>query len=372
MPHKRFIFDLCTLLMRTGIANLPLHSGKCPAWLFQRMKPLAGAISEVILNEFGADEFLRRLASPFFFQALGNVLGFDWHSSGLTTTTLGALKESLNEKNLGIRVCGGKGKTSRKTPSEIEKFGDIFNLGETKIKNLTKASRLSAKVDNSLIQSGHQIYTHGFILTEKGKWAVIQQGMRPETQTARRYHWLSDDVNSFVEEPHSAICDNTRKDKCLNMTSKNSEEARKVSVDLVQMDLEHLRSLVRPKGQLTLNILNMPQHHEIKFSEKINFETLRKAHEVKPSDYEELISVQGVGPKTVRALALISELIYGAGPSWQDPARFSFAHGGKDGYPYPVDRKLYDSSIQTLQTAIENAKLGHKEKLAALKRLRME
>ncbi len=337
--------------MRTGVANLPLHYGKAPRWLFSRMTKLSGEIAEIIINEYGKDEFLRRLSDPFWFQAFGCVLGFDWHSSGLTTTVLGALKVSLNEKNLGIKVCGGKGATSRKTPSEIENTD--FDLSTKKIENLVKASKLSAKVDNSLIQDGFQLYHHNFIFTEKGKWAVIQQGM--SESWARRYHWLSEDVKTFVEEPHNAIVSDTKKEDVLNLTAKESRETRQATLDLV-------------KGK---NILTLPKRHEIlkKDLSKRAMKFILVAHESQPKNYEELISIKGIGPKTIRALSLISDLIYGTKASWKDPVKYSFAHGGKDGIPHLIDKPIYDKNIEILRDAIENAKIGRKEKIFAIKRL---
>jgi hypothetical protein len=331
------------------------------------MKLLSSAISEIIIEEYSVNEFLRRIANPFFFQALGCVVGFDWHSSGLTTTLCAALKEALNKKEIGVYIAGGKGATSKQAPNEIQNFSEKLNLSYSKSQELVKASRLSAKIDNSLIQDGYQLYHHIFILTEKGKWAVIQQGMNTWNRLARRYHWLSDNVVQFVEEPHIAICTQKKEPLVLDMTAKKSKEARAVSLDLVKDGW-----LLRESSQRTLfnfKILNMPTCHSIKDELKLNCETLRKAAEIQPKSYEELIMVPGFGPKHVRALALISELIYNAEPSWEDPARFSFAHGGKDGYPYPVDKEVYDSSITILKNALEKAKIGRKEKMRALARL---
>jgi len=357
-----------------------LHGGNCPAWLFPRMKKLSGIISEIIIEEHGAEDFLKRLSNPFFFQSLGCVIGFDWHSSCLTTTVCGALKEALNEKELGIYVAGGKGKVSRKAPAEIANFSDKLNLSSSKSQELIKASKLSAKVDNACVQDNYQLYHHIFVLTEKGKWSVIQQGMNLENRMARRYHWLSDNVVQFTEEPHSAICAQQKEKEVLDMTAKKSREARKISVDLVN-DFEVLRDSNQRKimdfsqpNRISFcsgfKVMHMPAQHHIKNELKLNYETLKRAAEIQPKNYEELIMVQGFGPKHVRALALISELIYGVESSWQDPANFSFSLGGKDGYPYPIDRKVYDDTIVTLKEAVERAKIGQKEKLNALSRLR--
>jgi hypothetical protein len=346
--------------MRTGIVHLPLHGGKAPPWLFKRMVKLGGAISEAVVLEYGTKELLRRLADPYWFQAFGCVLGFDWHSSGLTTTVCGALKESLNRMEIGVQVAGGKGKASRKTQSELES------------EELRYASRMSAKVDSALVQDSYQLYHHSFVHSEEGDWAVIQQGMSDATGYARRYHWLSDSVESFVSEPQNAICCDG-KSETLDMTSKVSEETQKVSLDLVRDIPSHLlkfgrqRTIGEYSGDTTE--LSMARRHTIIDMDKRNVETLRKAHELQPSSYEELVSLKGVGAKTIRSLALISELVYGAKPSWDDPVKYSFAHGGKDRIPYEIDRRHYDSSVSHIRTAVEDAKMGRKEKIRALRAL---
>jgi len=342
--------------MRTGIANLPLHYGTAPRWLFDRMVKLAKGVSEVVVLEYGQDEFLRKLSNPFWFQAFGCLLGFDWHSSGITTTVCGAVKEALKNNELGIQVAGGKGKTSRKTPYEIE--NTRFSLSTNKINKLVYASRITAKIDNNCVQDGYQLYHHCFIFTEKGKWAVIQQGM--EGCYARRYHWLSDEVSDFVEEPHSAVCSNKKNKKILNLTAKESAEARKISVDLSK---ENPLRLVR--------MLNMKQSHAItrKDLSPQTIVALKNAYELQPDNYEELVSLRGIGPKSIRALALVSELVYGKPASCKDPAKFSFAHGGKDGHPYPVDKRTYDNTITTLKEALHKANIGEKDRLHAIKRL---
>jgi hypothetical protein len=354
--------------MKTGTADLPLHYGHCPPWLFKRMKLLAGAIAEAIVLEYGHDEFLRRMADPFFFQSLGCVVGFDWHSSGLSTTLCGALKEGLSRET-GLAVCGGKGKASRNTGNEIVTAGDSFSLSSRTVNALVNASKLSAKVDNTAVQDGYDLYHHVLMLTEKGSWAVVQQGLNPTNHYARRYHWLSENVRSFVEEPHAAICCDSR-GKALNMVAKESREARKVSVDMVQ----EKRLVTLLQKQTTLDSfsqrLELPRGHAIPHMNKLNIETLKRAYELQPQNYEQLLAVKGMGPKTVRSLALIADIVYGTPPSWRDPANYSFAHGGKDGIPYPVDRKRYDRSIEILQTGIEEAKLGSKEKLTAIKQLK--
>lgn len=339
--------------MKTGVADLPLHYGSCPRWLFKRMKRLGRAVSEIIIYEFGKDEFLRRISDPFFFQSFACVLGFDWHSSGVTTTVTGALKEGLGN-DLGLVVLGGKGKASRKTPTEIENLETVFSFSSSKIEELKYASRLAAKVDNNCIQAGFVLYHHSFFVTEDGKWAVVQQGMSSESRYARRYHWLSEKVKSFVVEPQIAICCDI-KGKALNMVAEESEECRKTSVDLVKDNPNNLKKY-----------LILDERHEIDLK---NFKGLMNAYEFQPKNYEELVAVKGLGAKSIRALALVSNLVYGAEPSWRDPVKFSFSHGGKDGYPYPVDRETYDKSIGILKTAVENAKIGNKEKIFAFKRL---
>lgn len=354
--------------MRTGIANLPLHYGKAPAWLFQRMKQLARHITLAIITEYGPQEALVRLSDPFWFQAFGCVLGFDWHSSGLTTTVCGALKEGLRglEKETGLYVVGGKGRTSRQTPQEIQQYGDRFGIDAP---NLIYASRMSAKVDNAALQDGYQLYHHNLIFTHEGQWAVIQQGMNEVNRYARRYHWLGSKVTDFVCEPHAAVCCD-HKVKVLNMTARESNAARDCSAVISRENPDKvLKELKGFQERLTL-----PRKHEVSLSD-INPERLKRVllttYERQPGDFASLLGIKGVGPKTVRSLSLISELLYEAKPSFRDPVRFSFAHGGKDGYPYPVDRGNYDLSIDFLKKAVDQAKIGRTEKLKALKRLGM-
>jgi hypothetical protein len=339
--------------MKTGVADLPLHYGSCPKWLFPRMKKLGRALSEMIILEFGKDEFLRRISDPFFFQSFGCILGFDWHSSGVTTTVTGALKEGLGN-DLGVAILGGKGRASRRTPQEIEALENIFSLSASKVEELKHASRLAAKVDNNCIQAGFILYHHSFFVSEDGKWAIVQQGMSSETRYARRYHWLSEKVKSFVVEPHLAICCDV-KGRALNMVAEESESCRKASVDLAKENPESFKKY-----------LLLDEKHEIDLK---NFKGLMNAYEFQPKNYEELVAVKGLGAKSIRALALISKLVYGTEPSWRDPVKFSFCLGGKDGIPYPVDRKTYDKSIEILKTAVENARLGNREKIEAIKRL---
>jgi hypothetical protein len=352
---------------RTGIANLPLHYGKVPPWLFERMTRLAREVVLVIATEFGTKEVLRRLSDPFWFQAFGCVLGYDWHSSGVTTTVCGALKEGVRglEREIGLFIAGGKGRTSRKTPSEIEGFGDLLRIDPAR---LVYASRMAAKVDNSALQDGYQLYHHTFIFAADGSWAVVQQGMNEKNHYARRYHWLGEKVTDFVCEPHSAICSQAR-GTVLNLVALESGTARHTITQVVKEE--------RPEKVVAelkkLKTLNLPARHYLTL-EDINPDRLQKAiisaYEQQPANFEQLLSLEGIGPKTLRALSLLSELIYGAPVSVRDPAIYSFAHGGKDGHPYPVDRKTYDRSIEILHRAVEKARLGNTEKLEALRRLR--
>jgi len=352
---------------RTGIANLPLHYGKVPPWLFGRMWQLAREITIAIVDEFGVEEMLRRLSDPYWFQALGCVLGYDWHSSGVTTTVCGALKEGIRgrEKELGLFIAGGKGRTSRKTPAEIEGFGHLLKVNPSP---LVYASRMSAKVDNSALQDSYQLYHHVFFFTADGSWAVIQQGMNDINHYARRYHWLGEKVTDFVCEPETAICSQTKAEP-LNLVASESTKAREI--------ITYIAAEEKPEkivGQLNkLKTMTLPKRPYIAL-EDIHPDRLSKiflsTYERKPQNFESLLGLQGVGPKTLRALSLISELVYDIPVSLRDPASYSFAHGGKDGYPYPVDRKTYDSSIEFLAQALNKSKIGDKEKIAAFRRLK--
>ena len=362
--------------MRTGIANLPLHGGKAPRWLFGRMVKLAEGIVGLMVEEHGQKEVLARLADPFWFQALGCVLGFDWHSSGVTTVTCGALKEAIDPETHGLAVAGGKGGTSRKTPEQIIKFGETFNFTTAKLEVLKYSSKLAAKVDSAAVQDNHQLYHHVFFFDEQGHWTVVQQGLDPESRYARRYHWLSEHITSFTDEPHEAILSDQRLDKVLDMTAQESEESKRISVDLVRDNPDKLRKhfvAARPKFQQTLDAwVPSENNYELNLSmpRNINWSRLRAAYEVQPKNYEELIAQPGIGPAMVRALALVGELVYGTSPCWRDPVKYSFTVGGKDGVPYPVDRPLMDRITQIIKQGVEEAKVGKKEKVEALQRLR--
>ena len=351
---------------RTGIASLPLHYGAAPRWLFERMVRLARQITLVLVEEYGPREVLARLSDPLWFQAFGCALGFDWHSSGLTTTVCGALKEGLRglERDSGLCVAGGKGKTSRRTPAEVEAFAERFGFLPAP---LVYASRMAAKVDSAALQDGYQIYHHTFIFVPEGTWTVVQQGMNEGTRYARRSHWLSSDLDDFVCEPHNAICSEGRGDVRLNMVAQEADACRQMSARLAAEPPEKLvRELKR------LQELELPARHHLDLSD-IHPDNLARiflrTYDQPPAGFEQLLGMAGVGAKSIRALALVSELVYGAKASVRDPARFSFAHGGKDGHPYPVDRETYDRTIEALRAAVERARLGQREKLDALRRL---
>jgi len=353
--------------MKREFADLPLHSGKAPYWLFQRMKKLAREIILLFYIENRISDFIRNLSDPYWFQALGCVLGFDWHSSGLTTTTGGALKEGLGElsKELGLFIVGGKGKTALNTPDEIKSLADSIGFDPNPWITL---SRLVARIDNNALQDGYQLYHHLLIFTKDGEWCVIQQGMNEKNNYARRYHWLGEEVVSFIEDPHKAICTQKFENNVLNLVAKESKSAQEVILNIVK---ENPKSVIKTYEKIS-NSLILPPYHSITTKE-IKPENLKtiilKTYENPPKDFQELILYEGVGAKTLRALALISELVYGTPPSFKDPARFSFAHGGKDGIPYPVDKRTYDKSIEILEKAIKKAKLGKREEIDALKKL---
>ena len=353
--------------MKTGVAYLPLHGGKTPRWLFKKMVALSGAILELMVADFGAEKVLEYLSNPFWFQALGCALGFDWHSSGLTTTTCGAIKVALKTlgKDLGIFVAGGKGKSSLKTPEEISRLaeGAGISVGE----QLIQTSRLVAKIDSAGIQDGYQLYHHVFFFTPKGKWAVIQQGMHETNQYARRYHWLSDAVTSFVDDPHKAIlCSHCQK-VVLNLVAHDSKASQQGILNLSHRPPDWVSHEIK-----RINTLILPRHHPI-YGETFHPTYLEKAllqsYESLPKSFEDLLLTKGIGPKTLRALALLSELIYGSPPSFQEPEIFSFAHGGKDGHPYPVNLETYQTSIEILHHCIKEARVGRYDKIKSLKAL---
>ena len=352
-------------MARTGFAHLPLHGGKAPRYLFERMVPLSREIVVYIAREYGRAEVLRRLSDPYWFQALGCVLGFDWHSSGLTTTVTGALKQGLRglDAELGIFVAGGKGATSRKTPAEIAAACDRTGRDAGP---LVYASRMAAKVDNAAVQDGYQLYHHVFVFTDDGQWCVVQQGMSDETSMARRYHWLSDTVTDFVAEPHAAICCDTTA-ATLDLVAAQSAAVRAASAALASRSPH---ATLEALGYLPT--LEMPRRHAVAAADidpRRLQKVLLRTYEQAPADFEALLGIEGVGPKTLRALALTSELIHGTQASRSDPARFSFAHGGKDGTPFPVDRATYDRTIDIMHNALNVARVGRSEKIDAFRRL---
>lgn len=349
-------------MKRSGHADLPLHYGQVPSWLYERMAKLGLAITEVILAEYGKKEFLRRMSDPFWFQSFGAVMGMDWHSSGITTSVMGALKRAINPhaKELGIYICGGKGKHSKEAPNELLQIGNQTGLNGYE---LIRCSKLSAKVDNTAVQDGFQLYIHHFIVSNEGDWTVVQQGMREGSATARRYHWHSASLPSFVEEPHTAIC-GINQGQIINMVAKEAAPSRQT---ILAMAHESPERIVHEAQQLIL-----PHHHEVR-SKEVDIKRLGTvlwlAQEKQPKDFEDLLLLEGVGPRTMQSLALVSEVIYGTPSRFKDPARFSFAHGGKDGHPFPVPTKTYDEVIHTLQSAVQKAKIGQTEKTQALKKI---
>ncbi len=362
--------------MKTGVATVPLDYGKCPRWLFERMERLGRGIAIAIVEEFGPEEFLKRLSDPVWFQSLGCVMGFDWNSSGLTVVALGALKSGLFDiqDQLGIYVCGGK-KTSRETPKEIEAYGISRQFSFAP--DLIYASKMAAKTDSALIQDKYQIYQHNFLFTKSGTWAVIQQGMNTDNQTARRYHWLSSGLQDFVEEPHSGIVSDKRV-KPLNLTAKESDQNRHISLKQVLDEpktfITNLSMVQRQPKQLTLLELHNKEFswHPV-VQEKFDLKRLQKtiffAKDQSPQNFENLLSLKNVGPRTIRALSLVSEIIYGARPSYEDPARYTFAYGGKDSTPFPVDRSTYDQTLDIMERGIKKSRVNLNEKEKALKRL---
>lgn len=363
-------------MKRSGSTSLPLHNGRAPKWLLEKMERLAKAISEVMIKEYSQEEMLKRLSNPYWFQSFACVLGFDWHSSGTTTVTCGALKEALDEEEHGIKVVGGKGNTSRKARDEIM-GSDICST--KKLENFVEASKMSARVDSGCLQDSYNLYHHTFLFDENENWITIQQGMNPENNYARRYHWTSESLGSFLNDPHSGISAQRKEESALNLASSLSQETRNVSLDLVKDDPSHLERYLNPGKQSSIfdffpgekTKLNMPSTHHVSLSEvsKRALKNLDKAYQRQPDDYEELIAIGGVGKKSLRALALIAELVHGTESDWNDPARYSYAHGGKDGYPRPVGEKEYENSIEFLEEALNKADLKDKERLNSLKKL---
>jgi hypothetical protein len=352
--------------VRNGSIDLPLHGGQAPPWLFNRMKKLAREITLTIIIEYGTDEVLRRLSDPIWFQSFGCVLGFDWHSSGITTTVTGALKEGLKdeEKNIGIFFAGGKGRRGLDTPKDIEKAENKGYISTETGNSLVRSSRLVAKVDANALQDGYNIYHHFMVFDKKGRWTVVQQGIKVEKKYARRYHWSSEGLKSFTSNPHKGII-SEKTEKPLNLVDQEIEKTRE---NIVFISKEDTNSVIKELKSIVL-----PAHHPLypgDFNADYLKKILRKTKEINPKNFENLLLVQGVGEKTLRALALLSNIIFKSELSFRDPALFSFAHGGKDGYPFPVDKETYDKSIEILKSSVARAKLGDVEKINALKRLK--
>ncbi|MBX4909909.1 MULTISPECIES: DUF763 domain-containing protein [Rhizobium] len=367
---------------RAGSADLPLHGGRVPHWLGDRMTRLGTLITEAIVHHYGRDEFLRRLAHPFWFQSFGAVMGMDWHSSGITTSVLGALKRGLKPRagELGLHVCGGRGAHSRKTPQELVSIGERVGLdGE----GLATTSRLIAKVDSAALQDGFDLYLHGFIVADDGHWVVVQQGMNGDRRQARRYHWLSEGLESFVDSPHAAI-EGRSQGEIVNLADKRAERSRRGQLDLLatlgpDRIIREAAALMRaeepapePAEQPMLPHLVMPTHHDVRESDvhmRRLHGNLAAAADRGPVDFQELLLVPGVGARTVKALAMVAEVVHGAPCRFSDPARFSIAHGGKDRHPFPVPLKVYDETIDVMKSAVRKGRLGREEELQALKRL---
>jgi uncharacterized protein len=349
-------------MKRSGVADLPLHGGSVPPWLAERMTRLGTAIVENVIHHYGRSALLSRLSDPFWFQALGTVMGMDWHSSGITTSVLGALKRGLNPRSreLGIFVCGGRGRHSRKTPQELETYAERTGLDGNV---LARSSRLAARVDNNAVQDGFQLYLHSFVIANDGEWTIVQQGMNPDSAMARRYHWHSSSVRDFVSEPHTGIV-GEHQGMIVNLVDARSKPAQQAMLETVRENLddnlENIRRLV------------MPSHHEVR-SDNVDLRrlgaVLALAHERELSDFASLLLVEGLGPRTLQSLALVAEVIHGAPTRFSDPARFSFAHGGKDGHPFPVPLKTYDETISFMRRSLDAAKLGHSDKIDGMRRL---
>jgi hypothetical protein len=367
---------------RSGRADMPLHGGRVPAWLGQRMTRLGAVIAQAIVLEYGRDELLRRLAHPFWFQSFGAVMGMDWHSSGITTSVLGALKRGLAPLSceLGLHVCGGRGRHSRATPAELIAVGNRVGLdGDA----LARSSRLVAKVDSAAVQDGFDLYLHGFIVADDGRWVVVQQGMNGSSKQARRYHWLSEGLESFLDAPHAAI-EGEQQGNIVNLADRRASASRDRQLDLLRQAgpdgiVRHLARIEpgavparEPERQAMLPHLVMPEHHDVRAEDVVERRlhgALAAAADRGPQEFAELLLVPGIGARTIRSLAMVAEVVHGAPCRFSDPGRFSLAHGGKDRHPYPVPTKVYDRTIEVMKAAVEAAKLGNDEKLAAIRRL---
>jgi uncharacterized protein len=349
-------------MQRSGIADLPLHGGRVPVWLAERMTKLGTAIIEHIILSYGVTEFLTRISDPFWFQALGCVMGMDWHSSGITTSVMGALKRGINPRfsDLGVAVCGGRGRHSVRTPDELRDFGNQTGLDGHK---LARTSRLTARVDNNAVADGFQLYLHAFVIARSGQWAVVQQGMNPASGLARRYHWHSATVRDFTCEPHSAIV-GQHQGTILNLTDARASQAQSAILEIAAQNVDTSLCQIRK--------LTMPTQHHVR-REDVNLKrlgaVLAVAQERNLRDFSSLLLVEGLGPRTLQSLALVAEVIHGAPARFDDPARFSFAHGGKDGQPFPVPLKTYDETVAILRRSLAAARIGNQEKVDGFRRL---
>jgi hypothetical protein len=360
---------------RAGIADLKLHPGRAPHWLVKRMIPMASALCEFIVDEFGTAELLMRLSDPVWFQALSNVLGYDWDSSGSTTVTCGVLKSALDFETHGMVGIGGKGLASKKVPEQLRALEDYGLDGA----NLVEISKAVAKVDNAGVQDGYQLYQHLFFVDNEENWTVVQQGMNNKNNDARRYHWTARETRNYIDEPHTGLISGRVSDFALDLTSRNSDECRRASLDIVKEDPARVRRYfedIKAYGESTLipwiegadSACTLPSYKVI--PSRMNWNAVREAYENQPENYEGILLMDGFGPATIRGLSLISEMIFGAPPSWSDPVRMCFAFGGKDGVPFPVPRKDYDRAIEFMEQALNDAKLGRRDKVLGLKRLR--
>ncbi len=377
--------------MKRGIINLPLHGGHAPSYLVKRMIKLSAAITKIIIEDRGTKEFFKRISDPLWFQAFGCVLGFDWHSSGLTTVVTGVLKQSISYDTHGISLSGGKGKNSLKPKYEIPKLAEQnHNLSTNRINELVYASKISAKIDSAAIQDGFNLYHHFILFDDDGNWTIIQQGLNKRNKMARRYHWLSNNLSNYIIEPHRGIIGNERIPFCLDMTSRESEENRKTCIDIIKGGSNLIKSSIYKimetnnysqnlDNWINNNKLPLDSHgffekpdiniEKYEMPRRINWKVMDKLYDIYPKNYEEIISQEGVGPSTIRALALIAEIIYGTKASWNDPVKYNYAHGGKDGVPYPIARNTFDNSIKYLSEAVNGSEIEKVEKIKSLKRL---
>lgn len=377
--------------MKRGIINLPLHGGHAPSYLVKRMIKLSAAITKIIIEDRGTKEFFKRISDPLWFQAFGCVLGFDWHSSGLTTVVTGVLKQSISYDTHGISLSGGKGKNSLKPKYEIPKLAEQnHNLSTNRINELVYASKISAKIDSAAIQDGFNLYHHFILFDDDGHWTIIQQGLNKRNKMARRYHWLSNKLSNYIIEPHRGIIGNERIPFCLDMTSRESEENRKTCIDIIKGGSNLIKSSIYKIMEtnnysqnldkwIYNNKLPLDNHgffekpdiniEKYEMPRRINWKVMDELYDIYPKNYEEIISQEGVGPSTIRALALIAEIIYGTKASWNDPVKYNYAHGGKDGVPYPIARNTFDNSIKYLSEAVNGSEIEKVEKIKSLKRL---